>query len=288
MQKGNIGVTTENIFPVIKKFLYSDHEIFIREIVSNAVDATQKLKTLAGKGDFQGEMGELKDFPEDQTPMWTDFFAYTAKNNLKSIKSGVAEAKKLGLELDEDDLKSVQSNIDSTKSNAESSGYSLSAYLRAYYGKGLSEKLFRSILEEQQLYSKLNDTKEKELKDALSKEDVQKAFDDGLTTYAVASFRSYNVNAETTVNEEDGSEAVTDETISNSLYTSNMPDPDILIRTGGEQRISNFLLWQLAYTELFFLPVMWPDFTGAHLREVIDRFLSRERRFGKTSEQVQN
>ena len=60
MQQGNIGVTTENIFPVIKKFLYSDHEIFIREIVSNAVDATQKLKTLAGKGDFKGEMGDLK------------------------------------------------------------------------------------------------------------------------------------------------------------------------------------------------------------------------------------
>ncbi len=60
MKQGNIGVTTENIFPVIKKFLYSDHEIFIREIVSNAVDATQKLRTLAGKGDFQGEMGELK------------------------------------------------------------------------------------------------------------------------------------------------------------------------------------------------------------------------------------
>ncbi len=60
MKQGNIGVTTENIFPIIKKFLYSDHEIFIREIVSNAVDATQKLKTLAGKGDFKGEMGELK------------------------------------------------------------------------------------------------------------------------------------------------------------------------------------------------------------------------------------
>ena len=60
MQKGNIGVTTENIFPVIKKFLYSDHEIFIREIISNAVDATQKLKTLAGKGDFKGEVGDLK------------------------------------------------------------------------------------------------------------------------------------------------------------------------------------------------------------------------------------
>ena len=60
MQKGNIGVTTENIFPVIKKFLYSDHEIFLREMISNAVDATQKLKTLAEKGDFKGELGELK------------------------------------------------------------------------------------------------------------------------------------------------------------------------------------------------------------------------------------
>ena len=59
MQKGNIGVTTENIFPIIKKFLYSDHEIFLRELVSNAVDATQKLKTLASKGEFKGEMGNL-------------------------------------------------------------------------------------------------------------------------------------------------------------------------------------------------------------------------------------
>ena len=59
MQKGNIGVTTENIFPVIKKFLYSDHEIFLREMVSNAVDATQKLKTLADKGDFKGELGDI-------------------------------------------------------------------------------------------------------------------------------------------------------------------------------------------------------------------------------------
>lgn len=59
MQKGNIGVTTENIFPVIKKFLYSDHEIFLREMVSNAVDATQKLKTLAAQGDFKGELGDV-------------------------------------------------------------------------------------------------------------------------------------------------------------------------------------------------------------------------------------
>ena len=59
MQKGSIGVTTENIFPVIKKFLYSDHEIFLRELVSNAVDASQKLKTLSSVGDFKGELGDL-------------------------------------------------------------------------------------------------------------------------------------------------------------------------------------------------------------------------------------
>lgn len=60
VQKGNIGITTENIFPVIKKFLYSDHEIFLREIVSNAVDATQKLRTLSAKGEFKGSLEDLK------------------------------------------------------------------------------------------------------------------------------------------------------------------------------------------------------------------------------------
>ena len=80
---------------------------------------------------------------------------------------------------------------------------------------------------------------------------------------------------------------INEQTITDSLYTAGMPDPDILIRTGGEQRISNFLLWQIAYTELFFTPVMWPDFDGHHLREIIQQFQSRERRFGKTSAQVQ-
>ena len=59
MQKGKINVTTENIFPIIKKFLYSDHEIFLRELISNAVDATQKLKALASLGEFKGELGDL-------------------------------------------------------------------------------------------------------------------------------------------------------------------------------------------------------------------------------------
>ncbi|MCK7534400.1 MAG: hypothetical protein MZV63_26980 [Marinilabiliales bacterium] len=58
MQTGKIGVTTENIFPIIKKFLYSDHEIFLRELISNAVDATQKLKAMASAGDYKGELGD--------------------------------------------------------------------------------------------------------------------------------------------------------------------------------------------------------------------------------------
>ena len=81
-------------------------------------------------------------------------------------------------------------------------------------------------------------------------------------------------------------EDITPETITHHLYLKNVPDPDILIRTGGECRISNFLLWQLAYTELFFMPVMWPDFNKEHLYQVISDFQNRERRFGKTGEQV--
>lgn len=75
-------------------------------------------------------------------------------------------------------------------------------------------------------------------------------------------------------------------TMSNYLSTTKIPDPDLLIRTGGEQRISNFLLWQLAYTELYFTDTYWPDFNDEHLYKAISEFQSRERRFGKTSEQI--
>ncbi|MGV6830822.1 MAG: isoprenyl transferase [bacterium] len=78
-----------------------------------------------------------------------------------------------------------------------------------------------------------------------------------------------------------------DETIFNKhIYTHNLPDVDLLIRTSGEQRISNFLLWQIAYAELYFTKVLWPDFTKEHLYEAIVVFQNRERRFGKTSEQL--
>jgi undecaprenyl diphosphate synthase len=78
-----------------------------------------------------------------------------------------------------------------------------------------------------------------------------------------------------------------DESIINQhLYTHNLPDIDLLIRTSGEHRISNFLLWQIAYSELFFTEVLWPDFTEENLYEAIISYQKRERRFGKTSEQI--
>ncbi|TFG74110.1 MAG: di-trans,poly-cis-decaprenylcistransferase, partial [Flavobacteriales bacterium] len=78
-----------------------------------------------------------------------------------------------------------------------------------------------------------------------------------------------------------------DETIINThLYTHNLPDVDLLIRTSGEHRISNFLLWQIAYAELYFIDVFWPDFEEKHLVAAIKNYQNRERRFGKTSEQL--
>jgi len=78
-----------------------------------------------------------------------------------------------------------------------------------------------------------------------------------------------------------------DETIiNNHLYTHNLPDVDLLIRTSGEHRISNFLLWQIAYAELYFIDVLWPDFNEHHLVGAILNYQNRERRFGKTSEQL--
>ncbi len=80
---------------------------------------------------------------------------------------------------------------------------------------------------------------------------------------------------------------ITEETISEHLNTSFMPDPDLLIRTGGELRISNYLLWQIAYTELYFCDTYWPDFDEAELRKAIESFQNRQRRFGMTEAQVE-
>jgi undecaprenyl diphosphate synthase len=81
-------------------------------------------------------------------------------------------------------------------------------------------------------------------------------------------------------------DSIDDSIINEHLYTQNLPDVDLLIRTSGEHRISNFLLWQIAYAELYFTDVLWPDFKEQNLYEAIISYQKRERRFGKTSEQI--
>jgi undecaprenyl diphosphate synthase len=88
---------------------------------------------------------------------------------------------------------------------------------------------------------------------------------------------------------EDGklkSSEINEQTLENYLETSGIPDPELLIRTSGEMRVSNFLLWQIAYTEFYITPTLWPDFRKEHLYEAIWSYQQRERRFGKTSEQL--
>ena len=81
-------------------------------------------------------------------------------------------------------------------------------------------------------------------------------------------------------------EEIDEKIINNHLYTFNLPDVDLMIRTSGEQRISNFLLWQMAYAELYFTNILWPDFRKEHFYDAIIEYQNRERRFGKTSEQT--
>ncbi len=89
------------------------------------------------------------------------------------------------------------------------------------------------------------------------------------------------------VNNEIDVKKIDEKIINNHLYTFNLPDVDLMIRTSGEQRISNFLLWQMAYAELYFTDVLWPDFRKEHLFDAVINYQNRERRFGKTSEQIE-
>ena len=88
------------------------------------------------------------------------------------------------------------------------------------------------------------------------------------------------------VNKKLNIEEINENTINNHLYTFNLPNVDLMIRTSGEKRISNFLLWQMAYAELYFTDVLWPDFREEHFYDAIIDYQNRERRFGKTSEQI--
>jgi undecaprenyl diphosphate synthase len=104
----------------------------------------------------------------------------------------------------------------------------------------------------------------------------------GARSEIVDAFRSLSAEIE---KKSISADRITEEDIHRHLYTSHMPDPDLLIRTSGEMRISNFLLWQIAYTEIFVTDRLWPDFQGIHLLEAIEDFQRRERRFGGLSEQ---
>jgi undecaprenyl diphosphate synthase len=92
--------------------------------------------------------------------------------------------------------------------------------------------------------------------------------------------------AQSVKNEEMQIEQIDEQVFSSALTTKEMPDPDLLIRTSGELRISNFLLWQLAYAELYFTDCLWPEFTKEEFYKAIVEYQGRERRFGKTSEQI--
>jgi len=99
--------------------------------------------------------------------------------------------------------------------------------------------------------------------------------------------RAARIMAEKCVNGQFEPEDLSEHLFASHLYTTGLPDPDLLIRTGGEARLSNFLLWQLSYAELYITETMWPDFKGDNLIEAIRYYQSRERRFGQTSEQLQ-
>ena len=92
--------------------------------------------------------------------------------------------------------------------------------------------------------------------------------------------RAARILAERVKNGELSPEDITEETLSGAMYTAGQPDPDLIIRPSGEERISNFLLWQSAYTEFEYFDILWPDFKPKHLDEAIEKFNSRQRRFG--------
>jgi undecaprenyl diphosphate synthase len=135
--------------------------------------------------------------------------------------------------------------------------------------------------------SSLPDACQNELKDAIA----QTKENSGLTVVLALSYsgRWEIVNAvKEIVKQNIGEHEITENGFSTFLNTNQIPDPDILIRTGRERRISNFLLWQIAYTELFFPDILWPNFTKEHLFGIIAEYQTRQRRFGKTGAQLES
>ena len=162
---------------------------------------------------YSGAMGAIPDFPQDKTPTWADFFTYYAENNLKYIKAFVKIADEKKITLDDSDLKKIEENISSLKSTAKGSNMSLNAYLRAAYGKGINEKLLRTILTEQTLAQKVETAKTDELKASYTDKQVEKEYKKNTNDYSKISYRAYKFAAEKVKSEDGSSEAVNDTTL---------------------------------------------------------------------------
>ena len=128
------------------------------------------------------------------------------------------------------------------------------------------------------------------LQDKITKVELMTADGDGLLLQIAANYggRWDIVQAVQRLVDNNQGSSITEESISKYVSTADVPDPDLFIRTGGERRISNFLLWQLAYSELYFTDLLWPDFDEAALMDAIEDFSGRQRRFGMTGEQIKD
>lgn len=169
--------------------------------------------TTPDKQEYSGSLGEIEGFPEDQTPMWTDFFEYNAKQRIQYTKACVKEAEKLGLKLSDEQLASIDSNISEMEESAKANNYSLSSYLRASIGKGMTVGIYKKILEEQQICELVQDNKSDELAAGYTDKQVAKEYKKNTVNYATVSFRSYVIKAETVKDEEADTEKATDETM---------------------------------------------------------------------------
>ncbi|MGN1194408.1 MAG: peptidylprolyl isomerase [Acutalibacteraceae bacterium] len=166
--------------------------------------------------EYSGSLGEIEGFPEDQTPMWTDFFEYSAKQRIQYTKACVKEAEKLGLELSDEQLATIESNISDMEASAKENNYSLSSYLRASVGKGMTVGIYKKILQEQQICELVQDHKSEELAEGYTAKQVATEYKENTINYATVSFRSYVINAETVLDEETETEAATDETMADA------------------------------------------------------------------------
>ena len=163
--------------------------------------------------DYDGSLGAIEGFPEDKTPTWNDYLSYSAKEAIRTIKGAVSAAAAQNVTLNDEEKAEIETEIASVKTAAENNNHSVNAYLRKVYGKGINEKLYREILEEQHLNTKLSEAKEDEIKATLTDEQVMEKYNEEITTYGAISYRSYEVKPKTELDENETELPATEEAI---------------------------------------------------------------------------